>query len=130
MIRFLIRIAVFFVAAAIGLVVASIVFDDFSIDTLGFIEVAAIYAIVLGLLSPLLQQQAQRSRSTMLSGGIGLLAVLGALVVTDLISDNLTISGAVTWIGATVIVWLATFLATLLLPVLVVKRFVDERHRP
>ena len=129
MIRFLIRLAVFFAAAAIGLAVASLLFDGFSIDALGFIEVAAIYAIVVALLSSLLQQQAQRSRSAMFSGGVGLLAVFGALVVTDLISDSLTISGIGTWIGATVIVWLATFLASLLLPVLVVKHVVDERHR-
>ena len=129
MIRFLIRIAVYFAAAAIGLIVAAAVFDGVRLDTLGFVIVAAIYAVVLGLLMPLFQQQAQRSRSSMLSGGVGLITTFVALAVTDFISDDLTIDGFGTWVGATVVVWLATLLASLLLPVLVVKRVVDERHR-
>jgi len=128
-IRFLIRIAVYFAAAAIGLIVAAAVFDGVRLDTLGFVIVAAIYAVVLGLLMPLFQQQAQRSRSSMLSGGVGLITTFVALAVTAFISDDLTIDGFGTWVGATVVVWLATLLASLLLPVLVVKRVVDERHR-
>jgi hypothetical protein len=129
MIRFLIRIAVFFAAAAIGLFVASLVFDDVDVGGAGFVVVAAIYAIVLGLMTPFLESQARRSRSTMLSGSVGLIATFVALLVTELVSDDLSIEGAVTWIGATVVVWLVTLLASLLLPVLVVKRVVDERHR-
>jgi hypothetical protein len=129
MIRFLIRIAVFFAAAAIGLIVATLIFDDVNVNGVGFIVVAAIYAIVLGLMTPFLESQARRSRSALLGGSVGLIATFVALVVTELISDDLSISGVVTWIGATVVVWLVTLLASLLLPVLVVKRVVDERHR-
>jgi MFS family permease len=127
-VRFLIRLVVFFAAAAIGLLVASAVLDGFSMSALGFIEVAAIYAIVLGLLTPLMQQQAERSRSAMFSGGVGILAVLASLVITDLISDDLTISGVGTWIGAIIIIWIATFLAGLILSWLLVKRFIDNRQ--
>jgi FKBP-type peptidyl-prolyl cis-trans isomerase (trigger factor) len=49
--------------------------------------------------------------------------------VTAILSEDLRIDGFGTWVGATVVVWLATLLASLLLPVLVVKRVVDERHR-
>lgn len=129
MIRFLIRIAVYFAAAAVGLIVATAIFEGVRVDTLGFLIVAAIYAVVLGLLTPLFQQQAQRSRSSTLSGGVGLITTFVALAVTAFISDDLTIDGFGTWVGATVVVWLATLLASLLLPVLVVKRVVDERHR-
>jgi hypothetical protein len=128
-IRLLIRIAVFFAAAAIGLLVASLLFDDFEISVTGFLVDAVIYGVVLVLLTPLFTQQAQRSRSALLAGGVGLVTVFLALVITDLLSDGLTITGVTTWIGATVVVWLATLLASLLLPVLVVKRVVDERHR-
>ncbi len=129
MIRFLIRIAVYFAAAAVGLIVATAIFEGVRVDTLGFLIVAAIYAVVLGLLTPLFQQQAQRSRSSMLSGGVGLITTFVALAVTAVLSDDLSIDGFGTWVGATVVVWLATLLASLLLPVLVVKRVVDERHR-
>ncbi len=129
MIRFLIRIAVYFAAAAVGLIVAAVIFDGVQLETLGFVIVAAIYAVVLGLLSPLFQQQALRSRSSLFSGGVGLITTFVALAVTAFISDDLTINGFGTWVGATVVVWLATLLASLLLPVLVVKHVVDERHR-
>jgi hypothetical protein len=128
-IRFLIRVAVFFAAAAIGLFVATLVFDDVDVNGVGFVVVAVIYAVVLGLLTPFLESQANRNRSSLLSGGIGLIATFVALVITELISDDLDISGAGTWIGATVVVWLVTLLASLLLPVLVVKRVVDERRQ-
>ena len=128
-IRFLIHIAVYFAAAAIGLIVAAAFFDGVQVETLGFVIVAAIYAVVLGLLSPLLEQQARRSRSSLFSGGVGLITTFVTLAVTAFISDDLTIDGFGTWIGATVVVWLATLLAALLLPVLVVKHVVDERHR-
>jgi hypothetical protein len=60
---------------------------------------------------------------------VKLVTVFVALLVTDLLSDDLTIDGVDTWIGATVVVWLATVLAGFLIRVLIVKRFVDERHR-
>jgi uncharacterized membrane protein YvlD (DUF360 family) len=127
MIRLLIRLAVHFAAAAIGLIVAAALFDGISVDTLGFIEVALIYAIVLGLLGPFFERQAQGSKS-MITGGIGLVTTFVALLITDLISDSLTISGVGTWIGATIVVWLATLVAGLLLPLLVAKRVVDDRR--
>ena len=49
-----------------------------------------------------------------------------ALWLTTLIGDALTIDGGVsTWLAATVIVWLATALATLLLPIILVKAGVE-----
>ena len=45
-----------------------------------------------------------------------------ALWLTTLIGDSLTIDGGVsTWLAAIVIVWLATALATLLIPLILVK---------
>ncbi len=129
MIRILIRLAVYFAAAAIGLIVAAAIFDGVEVDTLGFVEVAAIYALILALITPALERSAARGRNA-LSGGVGLGATFLALLATVLISDNLTVDGVGTWIGATIVVWLATMIAGLLLPILVVKHVVDERHRP
>jgi uncharacterized membrane protein YvlD (DUF360 family) len=127
-IRFLIRVAAYFAAAAIGLAVAAALFDGIDIDALGFVIVAAIFAVVLGLLSPLFEREARRSNSTLMSGGAGLVTTFVALLVTDLISDDLEIEGIGTWIGATVVVWLATLIASFLLGVLVVKRVVERRR--
>jgi putative membrane protein len=42
--------------------------------------------------------------------------------VTDAVSDGLDISGLLTWVLATVIVWAAALLAGFILPAIFVKR--------
>ena len=39
-----------------------------------------------------------------------------------IVTHGLAIRGISSWVGATIVVWLVTALATLLLPVLVIKR--------
>ena len=51
-----------------------------------------------------------------------------ALLVTDLLSDGLDIEGALTWVLATVIVWLGTLLAGVILVRLFVKDARDDRR--
>jgi hypothetical protein len=53
---------------------------------------------------------------------VALVATFIGLVVTSLLSDALTIDGVVTWIAATVIVWLGGLIAGLLVPLFVVKK--------
>ena len=61
-------------------------------------------------------------------GGVALISTFVALLVTDLVSDGLSISGIGTWIGATVVVWLASLLAVFILPYLGLKKYLDERR--
>jgi uncharacterized membrane protein YvlD (DUF360 family) len=61
-------------------------------------------------------------------GGVALIATLVALIVTDLVSDGLSISGIGTWIAATVIVWIAALLAAFVLPFLGLKKYLEERR--
>jgi hypothetical protein len=60
---------------------------------------------------------------------LALIATFVGLVVTDVVSDGLSISGAWTWVLATIIVWLGALLAGLLLPVIFVKRRVQDDRR-
>ena len=53
-----------------------------------------------------------RTYAIALAGLASLLATFIALLVTDLVSSGLDIEGAGTWIGATLIVWLATMIVT------------------
>jgi NhaP-type Na+/H+ or K+/H+ antiporter len=55
-------------------------------------------------------------------GGIGLVSTFVALLLANLLTDGLQISGAVTWVLATLVVWLVTALGTLLLPLLLLKK--------
>lgn len=58
---------------------------------------------------------------------MGLVASFVALFVATLVGNSLTISGgATTWIAATVIVWLATALATVLLPFILIKAGIES----
>jgi hypothetical protein len=60
---------------------------------------------------------------------MGLLAAFVALLVTDLITDDLEISGIGTWILATVIVWIAGVLANLLLGRWLYRRIAGDERR-
>jgi hypothetical protein len=59
---------------------------------------------------------------------VALVATLVSLILTDLVSDGFSISGVVTWISATVIVWMGALIATFVLPFLGLKKFLDNRR--
>jgi len=61
-------------------------------------------------------------------GAVALIATLVSLIVTDLLTDGLSISGVTTWILAALIVWLAALVAALLLPFLGLKKYLEERR--
>ena len=129
MIRLVVRTAIALVGNAVGLIVASLVFDDFSINVTGFIVALIIFTIAVALLTPFLSQMLQRNRSSSSAlGGVALISTFAALLVTDLLSDGLTISGISTWIGATVVVWLGSLIAVFILPYLGLKRYLED-HR-
>jgi Mycobacterial 4 TMS phage holin, superfamily IV len=126
MMRMLIRTLVFLGSAAIGLLVAAAVLDDVSVTASGFILVVVLYAVIQSVIAPFLMRVAAKSATAFL-GGVGLVATFVALLAASWFGDSLTITGgAVTWISATVIVWLATAIATLLLPMIIVKTGVQR----
>jgi uncharacterized membrane protein YvlD (DUF360 family) len=128
-IRFLVRTAIVIVGKAVGLIVASLVFSGFSIDVTGFIVSLIVFTVAVALLTPFLMNAMQRGRSNSAAmGGVALISTFIALLVTDLFTDGLNISGAGTWIGATVVVWLASLLAVFILPFLGLKKYLEERR--
>ena len=106
MIRFLIRIAVFFGTAALGLFAARLLLAGFSLSTSGFLTAVAIFAILQAILSPLVTKISARYAPA-LSGGIGIVTTLIALFLTSL-TAGLSISGIGTWIFGALIVWIVT----------------------
>jgi uncharacterized membrane protein YvlD (DUF360 family) len=124
-IRLIVRTAVAVAANAIGLLVAAAVLDRMDIDWSGFIIAVVIFTIVFAILTPFLAVQLRRLGNGAI-GATALIATLVSLVVTDLISDGLTISGVGTWIAAAVIVWLAALVATFILPFLGLKKYLEE----
>lgn len=131
MIGFLLRTAIFLGAAAIGLLVAAALIDGVEVTPSGFVLVVVIYAVAQSVLSPFVVKLAAAHARTFL-GGASLVSTFLALVVASVFGDALDVTGGPwSWVGATVVVWLVTALASVLLPVALVKAGVERaRSRP
>ncbi|MDF9876023.1 phage holin family protein [Cellulosimicrobium cellulans] len=127
MIRFLLSFAINVVLAAVGLLVASSLFDGVTVHASGFVVAVLIFAVAQAILAPFVFNVARKYASAIL-GGIGLVSTFLALWVATLIGDGLEISGASTWIGVTVVVWLIGALGGWLLGWLVLTRWWDRRQ--
>lgn len=121
----LVRLAIAVAANAVGLIVAAAVLDGMHLNGTAFILALIIFTVVFGLLQPFLLMQFRRSRVAAL-GGVALIATFVALLITDLVSDGLSIEGVGTWIAATVIVWLTALVATLILPFLGLRKYLED----
>jgi ATP/ADP translocase len=80
-----------------------------------------VFAVAQAILSPFIFKMASRYASAFL-GGIGLLSTLVALILASVLTHGLTIRGLGWRVSATVLVWVVTAAATLLLPVLVIRK--------
>ncbi len=128
MVRLALGTLVQLIANAVGLVVAANVLDDMALDADGFIVAVLLFTLVNVLVLPLIQKNALK-QSSALMGSTALVAALVSLIVTVVVTDGLRIDGLTTWVVATVIVWAAALIATLLLPVLVFKRLRENNAR-
>ena len=127
MIRLLVRTLVAVAANAIGLIVAAIVLDGVHLNFASFVVAVVIFTIVFAVLQPFLAVQLRRLGNGAI-GATALIATLVSLLLTDVLSDGLEIDGVGTWIAAAVIVWLAALVAAFVLPVLGLKKYLDERR--
>lgn len=121
MVRFLLRMVVFLASAAIGLLVAWLIVPGVTVRPVGFVVAVVVFAVAQAILAPFFLKMASRYATAFL-GGIGLVSTLAALILASRFSSGLSIRGIGSWVAATVVVWLVTALATLVLPVLVLKR--------
>jgi hypothetical protein len=120
-IRLLLRTAIFLGSAAIGLLVAAALVPGVSVSVSGFVTAVVIFSVAQAILSPFFLKMASRYATAFL-GGIGLVSTLAALILASVLTHGVSIRGIGSWVGATIVVWLVTALATLLLPVLIIKR--------
>ena len=112
--RLLAHLIVALVTSAVALAVAALVLPGFDISGLTFpvlvLEFALILVIARAAIETIIDKNAH-----VLSSFVGLIGAFVALLVTDLVSDGLSISGVDTWIFATLIVWGGMILADLLI---------------
>ena len=130
MIRMVVRALVFLASAAVGLFVAAALVDGVRVGTSGLLTAIVVFAVLQSVLAPFFATVAARNAPAFL-GGIGLLTTFVALFTASQLTTGLSISGGVgTWIAATVVVWLATAVATLALPLLLAKAGLESRRTP
>lgn len=128
MVRLLVRTLIVLLGNAVGLIVASLVFSGFEINATSFIVALIIFTLAFAILTPFIVSVLRRNNSSSAAlGGVALISTLAALVITDVFSDGLSISGIGTWIGATVVVWLVSLIAVWILPFLGLKKYLENR---
>lgn len=124
--RFVVRILVHVISAAIALLVVGLVLPNVTLHLGGFVVAVLVYTAAQAVIDPLVSRLVA-SRADALLGGVGIISTFVALVVSSLVSNGIEISGIGTWIAATVIVWLVTALATIFVPRLLAKTWLGER---
>ena len=123
MVGFLIRIAVFLGAAALGLLLAALLIPGFHVHATGFIVAILVFAAAQALIEWLIERIFHRSAPTV-AGIAGLASTFLALWLATLLSDGLSFDGVAAWVLAAVVVWLTTAL----LGWLAAKFLIDRRR--
>jgi len=133
MIRFLLRTAVFLLAAAVGVLLTAWIFAAFDLETfsinwsepLGFVLAIVIFALAQAIISPFFAKVARNSAPALV-GGVGLLSTFVALIIAVVVTDGLDVGGVAGWIIGPVIVWLLGMVAAFVLPFLLLKEGVEK----
>jgi len=123
-IRFIWSMLAYLIANAVGLLVAILVLPGFTIDSLAFGIAVAIFSLVQTVLGPLITKISIKSFPQMM-GGIALVTVFVGLFVTDMIMPGMEIGGISNWLAATLLVWLGSLIASILLPIYVFKQLAE-----
>jgi hypothetical protein len=82
--------------------------------------------VLTAVLEPLIEKIGDEHVS-LIATFSSLITTFLALLITELVSDGLNISGASTWVFATVIVWACTALATWILLRMFIKNVRENR---
>ena len=127
MIRFLISTAIALAASAVGLIAAALILgDDMELSGTAFVIAVAIFTVVTAIINPFVMKMAMKQAQALL-GASALITTFIGLFITHRVSNGLQITGgAKTWLFATLIVWLGSLLAAVLIPIVLVKRGVQN----
>lgn len=126
MIRFLWSTLAYLVANAVGLLLAVLLLPGFTIDPLAFVIAVAIFSLVQTVLGPVITRISFKNFPQVM-GGIALVTIFVGLFVTDIIMDGMAIGGIANWLAATLLVWIGSLLASILLPIYVFKELAQKK---
>ena len=123
-IRFIYTILAYLLANAVGLIISVALLDGFSVGPAAFVVAVLIFSAVQGVLGPLVTKISMKN-FPQLMGGISLVTIFLGLWITSLLVDDMLIGGLANWLGATLLVWIGSLLAGILLPIYVFKTLRD-----
>jgi len=115
---------IYVIANAVGLLLAALIIPEFTIDFWSFLIVVVVFSAILAVLTPIIRKLSEKNAPALM-GGLSLVAIFACLLVTDLVMEGMGMGGLVNWIAATVLIWLGSLAATLILP-----RFLHTKSKP
>jgi uncharacterized membrane protein YvlD (DUF360 family) len=124
--RTMISALIYVLSNAVGLLVAALLVDGFTIDVIGFVLAAVLLSAVEAVAGPLILKL-QEKNVPALQGGVALVTTFVGLWITDLLVSGMHIAGITALLASTLLVWLGTVIGNLVLPALVFK---DMQTKP
>lgn len=121
MIRWLYTAAVYLAANSTGLFLAAILLPGFSINIWSFVWAVLLLSIIEAVAGYLLMTYA-RKHAPALTGSVSLITTLAGIYFTSLFIEGMTIGGISNLLASTLLVWVCTLIAGLLLPKLLPKK--------
>jgi ABC-type Co2+ transport system permease subunit len=85
-----------------------------------FLFAVVLMTVLLAVIAPTLRKLAEK-KLPQLMGGFALVAVFLSLLITTFVIPGMQIGSLATWVGATVLVWIGSLVASFLLPSLVFR---------
>ncbi|MGX9352283.1 hypothetical protein ACS3QZ_13860 [Shimia sp. W99] len=113
--RFVISAAAHLITNAVGLLLAMILLDGFSIGFLALIIVTVIFTVVLMVITPIIRKISEKNMPSLL-GGLSLVAIFFGLLITQPFVAGFSIGGTANLLAATLLVWLGALIAGILVP--------------
>ena len=125
-VKHLLSAAAYLIANGVGLLLAAALLNGFRIDPISFIVVVVFFSALQVVLGPILRKVATK-KVPQLMGGIALVTIFIGLFLTDLILSGFEIGGVANWLAATLLVWLGSLAASMLIPKYVFKQLKEPK---
>jgi hypothetical protein len=121
MMRLVLRTAATVLANAAGLMLAAAMLPGFTIDAWSVLVVLLVFSAVMLLTGPLIFKIAV-AHIPQIRGSVALVTVFFGLKVTEWLMPAFDMGGFSNWLAATLLVWLGSLIAEILIPLYVFKQ--------
>jgi len=127
LVRWGIRLAASLVGIAVGIILSAALLSDFNATTTGVVVATVLFWIVHLVINFIALRILIRQPSVSMAGLLALASTIVALFIVNIVVDDVSIHGAVTYLLATLIIWLSTALGDVIGTSLVRSRRREQR---